>query len=332
MTVGLMSLRCGANIYADGSSAPAGGAAQHPTYLNGYAARPPWNVAGIDYAVGPHSGTSFTSVVASPPAGTSYASNVLTVNSDNVTIDGYDFSVSTGVQLVCTHNNLIVRNCKWGGATLATVSTGVIDFRGANLTVEYCTIDGGSDGGPSDTQACLVYVGVGSSGNITFRYNWCKNYCAQIMELLRGVTLDYEFNLLDDALIATNDHMNTLQFDTGTGTFSVTVKFNTLYQSLVPGTAAGEGFQFYSSTAITLASPTFANNTLIAKTTGCMSNMVHGSADSGTTTLTGTATNASNYFDTTGATGAAYYPGSMTTGWTSSGNKKMTDGTTITPA
>lgn len=51
MTSGFFSY-AGAPLYADGASGAPAGAPQFPTLLSGYAVRPPWKVAGIDYAVG----------------------------------------------------------------------------------------------------------------------------------------------------------------------------------------------------------------------------------------------------------------------------------------
>ena len=44
--------------YQDGSNNASAGAPQLPNLLSGYAVRAPWNVAGVDYAVGVPTGTA----------------------------------------------------------------------------------------------------------------------------------------------------------------------------------------------------------------------------------------------------------------------------------
>ena len=48
----------GSTGYSDGSASAPGGAAQYSTLLSGYEVRPPWEVAGVDYAVGPQTGVT----------------------------------------------------------------------------------------------------------------------------------------------------------------------------------------------------------------------------------------------------------------------------------
>src|SRR5580765_7430779 len=43
----------------DGSATSTGASPQLPTILNGYPKRPPWQVAGVDYGVGPPNSQSF---------------------------------------------------------------------------------------------------------------------------------------------------------------------------------------------------------------------------------------------------------------------------------
>jgi hypothetical protein len=140
-------------------------------------------------------------------------------------------------------------------------------------------------------------------------------------------------------VIGPDQHMNYLQFGGG-GTATLTVRFNTGYQTSLRG---AEGFQIYNNTMpATLLNPNVSNNTLIAKLNGgrnTMSYMVHGNChglgncSTTTTQISGSAINTSNYFDASGAYGA-YYPGTFIipgASWTSSGNIDMNTGKTITP-
>src|SRR5689334_13722464 len=71
--------------YADGVSSAPAGAPIRPTILNGYAVRPPWKVAGVDYAVG----------------------------GSNVVLTGYDFSLGGGWEVIVQGANDTVRNSKF---------------------------------------------------------------------------------------------------------------------------------------------------------------------------------------------------------------------------
>src|SRR6185437_9644796 len=92
-----------ANI--DGSKNAPAGTPQFPTLLSGYAARPPWSVAGVDYHVGIDRSRYPTNAALKDPApggtlaaalssiGGTLSTNRITFNgssADNCVIDGYD--------------------------------------------------------------------------------------------------------------------------------------------------------------------------------------------------------------------------------------------------
>jgi hypothetical protein len=88
--------------YADGCvGRPINGNKLVPTFFTTYATqsgqtyvtRPPWNVAGVDYAVGVPSGLVLKDpAVATLPSGCSYSASIVTCRgSGNLTIDGWDF-------------------------------------------------------------------------------------------------------------------------------------------------------------------------------------------------------------------------------------------------
>jgi hypothetical protein len=144
--------------------------------------------------------------------------------------------------------------------------------------------------------------------------------------------------LIDQPNTQNGAHENYLQWNGGGTVSALLVAFNTSYNAL--SVDGAEGYQFYNnSTPATFDSPTFTNNVMIAKPTGgaaTMSNMVHGSCHTsggGCSVNSGSALNADNYFDATGAFGSPYYPGAMTAayGWSSTGNINMVNGAVITP-
>ena len=76
--------------------------AQFPTLLNKYRSRPPWNVAGVDYAVGYAAGTVLKDpMTGALPAGVTRdsANHTFLITGNNVVISGWDFSLEGGWQV-----------------------------------------------------------------------------------------------------------------------------------------------------------------------------------------------------------------------------------------
>lgn len=328
MTVGILSFGC--VLYQDGAGAAPSGTPQYPTLLSSYVARAPWNVAGVDYRVGcPLSG--LTDIRTSQPAGTTLSGNTLTINSSNVTINGYDFTSGNGVSISCGSNNdLTITNCNFGGSNYRSLGTAPIDFRGQNLTFEYNTLDGGANG--TGSQSCLILIfpqsgaTAGNAGTLSLRYNWFKNYCAQILDVTDTCTVIYKYNLLDDTTVSSGAHMNWHQWGCELGgTLNTLVAFNTTRQLTV---SAGEGYQFYvgnNVTTGTLNAPVCQNNTIVVPNSGSMSNIMHGPVGNSFTIQTGQGLMQSNYFDVRGANDAYDGP-TFASGWTISGNINMNTG------
>src|SRR5579872_4817827 len=89
----------------DGSANAPAGTAQYPNLLKGYIARPPWHVAGVDYAVGPPAGTKFKdpatiSTDSSQPI--FRAGKLIYLNGNRAILDSYDCGLGGGysVQIV----------------------------------------------------------------------------------------------------------------------------------------------------------------------------------------------------------------------------------------
>ena len=99
----------------DGSANAPAGTPQMPDLLNGNAVRPPWEVAGVDYAVGIPSGTTLKDPSTISMAGVSVntSSHVVTVTGNNVTLHGYDFSLNGGWEVyVSGASNTVIENSK----------------------------------------------------------------------------------------------------------------------------------------------------------------------------------------------------------------------------
>src|SRR5690242_16052413 len=101
--------------YTDGASGAPAGAPIRPTILNGYAVRPPWKVAGVDYAVGVPSGTALKdpSLISMAGVSVNKTAHTVTVAGSNVVLTGYDFSLGGGWEVIVQGANDTVRNSKF---------------------------------------------------------------------------------------------------------------------------------------------------------------------------------------------------------------------------
>jgi hypothetical protein len=313
------------------------GAAQHPTLLANYANRPPWKVAGVDYAVGLPSTATLTdwqllkgpgitvNATAMPPY-------VRVDNTTNVVISGVDFSLHGGAYVIFLNSpNPTVTSSKFGGPNLANLVVSVIytDRNSPNLTVSYNTIDGGGGTGGGST-----LVSAAGSGTTTLTHNWLKSFCQHALETLIykvPYSVIYKYNLIEKGGTCVGAHLNFLQFGTDSVTTLssslVDVEYNTSYQTWQA--TGGEGYQFGSFGNGLVKNVTLAYNVMIAAPTAghpkSMSYMIH--ADGGAWQL-GTAHD--NYMDITGAYGWAY-PGSFP-GWNVYNNYNMTTGAILPPS
>jgi hypothetical protein len=215
----------------------------YPTLLNGLAVRPPWQVAGVDYFVGCPSATIFKDPSTQGPAGTSYSVSGtirnLNVNVDNVVVDGFDFSLHSGIGLFIGANNCIVRNCKFVNGTYG--GSYQIDNAGTNTLITKCTVDG-SGGGNTGQASLIKHEG---AGLLTMLNNWFRNFPQQVLENVLGAgvhySIEYQANLIDEGGLNPVAHLNYMQHANGICD-SCEVQYNTGRQVTSVG---GEGWQFY---------------------------------------------------------------------------------------
>lgn len=111
---------------ADGSDAAPAGPALYPTLLEPYGERrPPWQVAGVDYRVG-------------PPAGLlSKRSGHVRLRWDGQVLDGYDFADAT---VTVTGKNCTIRNCSFRNETSAGL---IVAPSATGFTAQNCVFWGG---------------------------------------------------------------------------------------------------------------------------------------------------------------------------------------------
>jgi len=314
------------------SPAPPPGA-QHPALLASYVLRPPWNVAGVDYAVGvPSTATLNDWQCLSGPGitvnTTAMPPYVRVDNTSNAVISGVDFSLHGGASLFFVNcpNPTVISSIFAGKNLTQLYGTAVIyaDGDSPGLTVSYNTINGAGAG----TGGTLVAAA--GAGTITLTYNWLKHFPQHVLEVFvqdAPYSIVYKYNLIEKGAMRPGAHLNYLEFDTNSSSStSVDVEYNTSYQ--VKQASAGEGYQFYSNGTGLIQNVTLAYNVMIAAAPGVglpvpvsslsISRMVHG----GGSQNAGVAHD--NYIDSTAAYGWLYY-GSLA-GWQYYNNYDMTTG------
>jgi hypothetical protein len=133
-------------VFDDGSAEAPRGSPQLPMLLSGYAARPPWAVAGVDYFVAhsAHTILKDLSTIGSAGVSVDVAQGVVYVTGRNVMVDGYDFATAGGYGIVIQSgiSQTVIQNCNVQGRSNQLVPIHAVTQVG-NLTVQYNTIDRG---------------------------------------------------------------------------------------------------------------------------------------------------------------------------------------------
>ncbi|OKO90678.1 hypothetical protein AC629_04245 [Bradyrhizobium sp. NAS80.1] len=169
-------------VLNDGSAGAPGGAPQLPNLLSGYTVRPSWKVAGVDYAVGITSGTVLKDPATINMAGVTVDKSLhqVIVTASNVTLDGYDFSLAGGWELVTQAANTTVSNSNFKiGANhnpLITAGNG-----SSNLTVLNCVLDGNNTYDTLDNDL----IGAFTPG-LTVKYSVLENGYAHLISAAGG--------------------------------------------------------------------------------------------------------------------------------------------------
>jgi hypothetical protein len=166
-----------------GSASALAGTPQLPTLLSGYAVRPAWAVAGVDYPVGINSGVTLKDpATGSLPSGVTRVStaHLFQINGNNVTIDSWDFSLEGGWAVeVDNGNGTIIQNCNFkvgsNGNGAIYVAPGA-----SNVTIQYNDIDGqGLSGEEGYIHQVQIGVGLDGSGTTIFQYNYIHDWWGQ---------------------------------------------------------------------------------------------------------------------------------------------------------
>lgn len=217
-------------------SAPWGGfapadAPNYPNLLAGYAYKPGWQVAGVDYFVGvsPSKALKDPATMSIPGAEVDLANHRIVVDNSvaNVLIDGYDFSLNGGWYVLNWTNTgtLTIQNSKFAvGSNHRTPIDTYADT--GNITILASTFEGNFDPDTSKS-AFIVYNG---AGTLTIRNNWFKHSSGDVIDINSHPTnLIAEYNLFEDTGMA-GAHGDLTQF-LGAGPYTATIRYNTVKQA-----------------------------------------------------------------------------------------------------
>ena len=275
--------------YLSGATYSTAAVAQYPALLSGYSYRPAWSVAGVDFYVGAPASKATkdpATIVVSGVTINTTARSVL-ITGDNVTLDGYDYTLSGGWYVETHAANTTLSNSKFlaqwtGGSSLIYGTTAA-----SNLVVTNCTIDGnGYDIGGSG--AMIAWAG----NNITIQYSWMRNAGGDTIQLITGAAVGGSYtlyeNLFENGGLVSGAHGDLTQIQGGPSYAHVT--YNTTMAIPASSTQGLMTENVYSGEV--------SHNTF----TGSISSFT--SADPAH--LTGTMSIDNNYFDLTNATSFVY--------------------------
>jgi hypothetical protein len=207
---------CEERLPDDGYGAAPAGPAQHPALLNGYAVRPSWKVAGVDYAVGPQGRALRIPTTQNLPTGVSLSSHAIYIEGANVTLDGYDLSGLTVLVNDSASGTITITNCSGNGVVIRSTVNAK-----ANVVVSYCTLDGGAMGSDSNFQTIQVWC------PLTVQYTWIKNSPGGVQA---GASLTALYNLMEGFAWAPGAHANAIYIrGTNKAADRTVIAYNAIY-------------------------------------------------------------------------------------------------------
>ena len=159
-----------------------------------YATRPPWNVAGVDYHVGPPANLVLkdVTVAANRPAGLSYDSvnRVATITANNTTVQGLDFCNAAGgpVALLININvmgSVVTQNkfCAGNFNSYAPILFPYTVNNMSDITFTYNELDGKSPTHSGSGKNFDVFFEDWAGGHVTFEYNFIHDVDTKAVRL-----------------------------------------------------------------------------------------------------------------------------------------------------
>jgi hypothetical protein len=257
----LLSLTANAAEGPDGSASAPSGAAPFADLLSGYAVRPKWKVAGVDYYVGRPGGPALKDPTTISMTGVAVdkSAHLVTVSASNVTLSGYDFGQGGGwqVNVIDGADNVTIQNSSFqvGANNLMPIQA----YYGGTINVLNNTFDGAADGGSTTT--AMVFTG---RGGATIEYNRFTNFPNDGINITHDGKFVVQYNLFD-TMGAAGFHTDAIQ------TFfsaisSLWIKYNTLYQ---PPSMSNDGINAFvrigDQQGKMIHEPVAAFNTIVMK-------------------------------------------------------------------
>ena len=257
--------------YDDGHADAPAGTPQLGLLLRHYVAKPPWQVAGIDYAVGVPSGIPLKDPLTITMPGTAIDAkyHLIRVSGDSVTLDAYDFSLHGGwgvyIQSGARNTTITNSNFRAGANGVVPISA---EAGASGLTVTDCTIDGGAGGVRGGSDAVWALINYTGSGTFVAKHDLLANAPADAIDFNNGrISAVVEYNAVTSLGHAAGSHPDFVQFVGNEASDSV-IAFNTIYQPPGDGEVAGmEGIQVEAQTGAhpsSILRTLVANNTIIA--------------------------------------------------------------------
>jgi hypothetical protein len=220
--------------YPDGCPAASMGLPNYPKLLDGYAKRPPWNVAGVDYHVGLGAGTPLKDPsTATLPSGCSYSAPTVSCSGKGITLAGFDFSLHGGMKLVMNGAGDTITGNNF--ALAPSCSDPVIDFTvsaGSSITINYNDFDGGGSSCGTLVFGTMLNGKYGNGSTSTVEYNVFGNTPQDVLDAAGPSTgaaayvLEYNLFYVDGF----QGHPDGTQFNGGNFD-SILVEFNTFYNA-----------------------------------------------------------------------------------------------------
>lgn len=282
--------------YRDGCPTASAEIPAFPALLDRYKVRPPWNVAGVDYAVGIPSRLSLKDPRrVALPAGCSLQGTTVTC-SGTVVLDGYDFSPNNGTTLIINGGNVTVQNCRFAVGSNQGALGEIVDVRGlANATFLNNEFDGLDI--PVTPQRGQT-IGVLNTGTVIFRYNYFHNSGGDMLDFSAGPQVNIvQYNVFKDIGLKTA-HSDTLQW-CGSIISSADLGFNTVIQNLAGLSGMGLMVPNSECSGAKMSNVLVHNNTLISRVRDNFATGATVSQDAGPATADHVAV-FDNYLDPTG--------------------------------
>lgn len=282
--------------YRDGCPIASAEIPAFPALLGRYKVRPPWNVAGVDYAVGIPGKLSLKDPRrVALPTGCSLQGTTVTC-SGNVVLDGYDFSLNDGTTLVINDGNVTVRNCMFAVGRNQGALGKIIDVSGlANATFLNNEFDGSDI--PVIPQRGQT-ISVLNTGTVIFRYNYFHNSGGDMVDFSAGPQVNIvQYNVFKDIGLKTA-HSDTLQW-CGSIISHADLSFNTIVQNVAGLSGMGLIVPNSECSGAKMSNVLVHNNTLISRVRDNFATGATVSQDAGPATADHVAI-FDNYLDPTG--------------------------------